>query len=177
MPNTTNYPQPWHALMVMPRMERKVAQRLIELGFEVCLPTQLQLRQWSDRRKAVEVVLFPSYVFVAAEKRRRNEVFQAGQGLRFVSFGGRIATLSTREVELIQQLSRSSNAKSPTPFQYRHTGVGEEVEILSGSLAGLRGILKGHKGPARLRLVLPSLGCFAEVEVDARHLRCAAATR
>ena len=168
MPTTSSY-TPWHALMVAPRTEKIVARRLKELGFEVCVPTQLQQRQWSDRRKTVEAVLFPHYVFVASDPRRRNEVFQAGHVLKYVSFGGRIATLSPREVELIHQLSSNDTLPSPTPLQYRFTGAGEEVEILSGSLAGLRGRLKGRQGPASVRLELPSLGCFAEVEVRGIH--------
>ena len=46
----------WYALYVKPRSEKKVATRLTNLGFEVCVPTQQVMRQWSDRKKKVEIL-------------------------------------------------------------------------------------------------------------------------
>lgn len=69
---------PWQVLIVQPRSEKKAGLRLRELGFDACVLTQFQYRQWSDRRKKVEVVLFPNYVFFAADPARHNEVLRAG---------------------------------------------------------------------------------------------------
>lgn len=152
----------WYALLVKPRTEKKVGQRLGELGFEACVPTQMQLRQWSDRRKKVEVVLFNNYVFVATDTKRRNEVFQAGHVLKYVQFGGRIATLSEKEVAMIKRLAHMTE---PVQISYGGFFPGEEVEILSGSLAGFRGKVTAVHGGSRIQLALPSLQCFAQVEL------------
>ena len=48
----------WHALYVRPRSEKKVANELIDMGFEVYLPVITVVRQWSDRRKKVIEPLF-----------------------------------------------------------------------------------------------------------------------
>ena len=57
-PNKRN----WRAVYTKPRSEKKVAERLEEQGSEVYCPTQINLRQWSDRKKKVSAPVFPSYV-------------------------------------------------------------------------------------------------------------------
>jgi hypothetical protein len=42
---------PWFALYTKPRFEKKVTERLQQLGIEVYCPMITQLKQWSDRKK------------------------------------------------------------------------------------------------------------------------------
>ncbi|MFN4081665.1 MAG: transcription termination/antitermination NusG family protein, partial [Saprospiraceae bacterium] len=49
----------WYVLSVRPNAERKVEAALLSKGIAAIAPVQKQWRQWSDRRKCVEVVLFP----------------------------------------------------------------------------------------------------------------------
>ena len=154
----------WHALVVRPRTERKAARLLAEQGFETCVPVQRQLRQWSDRRKWVESVLFNNYVFVASPARRRLEVFHTGLALKYVSFSGQVAILSAQEVELIKRLDGAEMSVQVHDIPLMRPG--EVVEILRGRLAGYHGVVVGMSGKLRVRLRLASLGCFAEVEVN-----------
>lgn len=158
----------WHVLLVRPRSEKRVGQRLGDLGFEACVPTQFQMRQWSDRRKKVEVVLFNNYVFVATDAKRRNEVFQAGHILKYVQFAGRIATLSDKEAAMIKRLAHLEVSVEITYESFR---VGEAVEVLTGPLAGYCGTVTAVSGNTRLQLALPSLQCFAQVEVKGEEVR------
>lgn len=158
----------WHVLLVRPRSEKKVSQRLNDMGFEACVPTQFQVRQWSDRRKKVEVVLFNNYVFVATDAKRRHEVFRAGHILKYVNFEGRIATLSEKEVAMIKRLA---HLEAPVNITYDSFLVGEAVEVLTGPLAGYCGQIMAINGGSRLQLALPSLQCFAQVEVSGEEVR------
>lgn len=60
-------PKSWIALYTRPRSEKKVRAILDSLGIENYLPVQSQLRQWSDRKKRVEVVVIPMLIFVSVE--------------------------------------------------------------------------------------------------------------
>ncbi|NUQ23511.1 MAG: UpxY family transcription antiterminator [Saprospiraceae bacterium] len=165
---TSEQPIKWHALQVKPRSEKKVGLRLSEMGFEVCVPTQKQLRYWSDRKKMIDVVLFNNYVFVATDTKRRNEVFQVGNILKYVQFGGRVAALSEKEVAMIKRLA---HVEAPVEITYEGFSVGETVEVLTGPLAGYCGTVMSVSGNTRLQLALPSLHCFANVEIQGLDVR------
>jgi transcription antitermination factor NusG len=152
----------WHVLQVKPRSEKKVGQHLAGLGFEVCVPTQKQLRRWSDRKKLVEVVLFTNYVFVATDDKRRNEVFKVGHIFKYIHFAGEIATLSDKEIAMVKQIGQ---LRETVQISYEGFKIGEEVEILTGSLAGFYGKVTAVNGTSKLQLALPSLHCFANVEL------------
>ena len=54
----------WYALYTHPRHEKQVAYQ-IELRRMSCfLPLYRSVRRWKDRRKELEMALFPGYVFV-----------------------------------------------------------------------------------------------------------------
>jgi transcription antitermination factor NusG len=158
----------WHVLYVKPRSEKKVGQRLTDLGFETCVPTQKQLRRWSDRKKFVDVVLFNNYVFVATDPKRRNEVFKVAHIFKYIHFDGKIATLTDKEVAMVKRLAR---LVAPVEITYDGFRVGETVEVLTGPLAGYCGAVTAVNGSSRLQLALPSLQCFAQVEVRGEEVR------
>ena len=45
----------WFVLYTKPRTEIKVSQRLSVLGIENYLPTRVEVRKWSDRKKKIIV--------------------------------------------------------------------------------------------------------------------------
>ena len=66
----------WFVFYTKSRHEKKVRDLLGKGGFEVFLPMHKVLRQWSDRKKRVEVPLFNSYIFVHEEQHRIPEVLK-----------------------------------------------------------------------------------------------------
>jgi len=173
MPQTTTA-TPWQVLVVRSRSEKKVGQRLQDMGFQTCVPTQWQYRQWSDRRKKVEVVLFKNYVFIAADPERRNLVFREPNVLKYLRFGDCVATLTEEEARMVQGLKQVEGSVQIT---YDGLKAGEEVEILEGSLAGFRGEVLEVSGEQCVKLALPSLGCFACVELENANVKKAEGVR
>lgn len=160
----------WHALYVMPRSEKKVGKqiKMLHPGIEVCVPVQQQYRQWHDRKKLVEVVLFDSYVFVGLYPADRNKVFDVGNVLRYVHYEGRPAVLSRQEIAAIHQLG---SAEYPVEILSGPMATGDPIEITSGKLKGLYGYVLAMNGTARVLVSIPSLGCFAKVELPRGELR------
>jgi transcription antitermination factor NusG len=159
----------WNILIVKPNTENKTRQQLARIGYEACVPMQRQLRQWSDRKKWVDVVLFRNYVFVQLDSKGRDQVRDEKIGLRFVQFDKKFAALTESEVALIKGLH---GIQAPVQIHCSEApGTGAEVEILRGSLIGQRGFVVAVNGKTRLRIDLASMGCFAEVELSAADVR------
>jgi len=92
---------PWYVLITKPNSEKKVAARLKERGIEVCCPVRTELRQWSDRKKKVEVPLLPSMVLVQLEDKDRPLVFGVVGVLRYLFWLGKPAVVSAEEIEAL----------------------------------------------------------------------------
>ena len=79
-------PQKWYAIYTRPRAEKQVCQRLVEQGIEAYLPIRKTMRQWSDRKKMVEVPLFTSYVFVHIDRRFYDDVVRTHGVVKYITF-------------------------------------------------------------------------------------------
>ena len=66
---------PWYVVYTKSKQEKKVAEGLKKLGIEAYCPLVTVMKQWSDRKKKVEVPLINSYVFVNIDERQRDDVF------------------------------------------------------------------------------------------------------
>jgi transcription antitermination factor NusG len=129
---------PWFALYTKPRFEKKVTERLQQLGIEVYCPMITQLKQWSDRKKKVEVALLPSYIFVNLDNQQRDSVFTVNGIVRYVYWLGKPATIRDEE---IQNLKNFLKNKMVTSFTVSAIQVGQHYTITSGPLNGLQGIV------------------------------------
>jgi len=152
----------WYALYTCPRHEKRVAEQIKQRRISCFLPLYRSVRRWKDRRKELELALFPGYVFVRIDLKDRLRVLQMASVVRFVSFNGHPVPLPDREMEsLINGLSSGGRAE-PHPY----LAVGRSVRVKSGPLAGAQGILVRRKDRLRVVLSLELIMRSVAVEVD-----------
>ncbi len=64
----------WYAIHTRSRHEKQVDLFLSERGIETFLPLVHTLSRWKDRKKYVDLPLFPGYMFVCTDKERLLDV-------------------------------------------------------------------------------------------------------
>jgi transcription antitermination factor NusG len=143
----------WYALYTNPRQEKKVASRLQQIGIEVYCPLIIQVRQWSDRKKKVEVPLLPSYVFVKLNSNERDKVFQVSGVVRYLYWLGQPAIIREREIEVMRNWLQDT----VTSFEVVGIQPGSLYEIPSGPFRGQHGVVTEVE-KHQLILVLEQLG-------------------
>lgn len=129
----------WYALQTYPRREKRVATQLQQKEVTSFLPLISQVHRWSDRRKTIQVPLFPGYVFVrvVATVETRLAVLRTSSVVGLVGNGGSGLPIPDRQIEDIQKVLAH---KIPCVL-YPFLRVGQRVRIHGGSLEGLEGIL------------------------------------
>lgn len=128
----------WYAVYTTPRAEKLVAERLVEAEVEVFLPLQKTYRVWSDRKKLVMKPLLTSYVFVHVTEKQFSKVFMTNGVVRFVSFEGRPASIPREQIDTLRLLINSNEKIEVSSAIFAE---GDRVEVMIGSLVGLKGEL------------------------------------
>lgn len=143
----------WYALYVKSRNEKKIAKKLIDLGVIVYCPIKTEIRQWSDRKKKVEIPLIPGYIFVQLDENKRDLVFQVSGVVRYVFWLGKPAIVRNEEIlilkEFMQNTRLEANLESLKP--------GDVFSIPTGPFKGSEGIVK-ELDKNRIQLLLVGLG-------------------
>src|ERR1700684_1492229 len=122
----------WYALYTCPRHEKRVVQQIERHRISCFLPLYRSVRRWKDRRKELELALFPGYVFVRMALENRLQVLQLPGVVRLVSFNGQPAALPSDEVEALQR--RLSDGLRIEPHPYLRAG--RRVRVRSGPMQG-----------------------------------------
>ena len=139
---------------------RDVLQRK---GFEVFLPLQKTIRQWSDRKKRVEVPLFNSYIFVHIAEHQTTEVLQVPGVAWSIRHNEGPAFLRDQEYELIQRFLNTGLHLEVVPQDLFKEG--DSVTVADGPLKGAKGLVAA-KCPNRLMIWLETLGQVIRVEIE-----------
>jgi transcription antitermination factor NusG len=154
--------QNWYAVYTWGHHEKCVAEQIKQRRMSCFLPLYRSVRRWKDRRKELELALFPGYVFVRIALEDRLRVLQMAGVVRFVSFNGHPVPVADTEMEsLINGLTGGVRAE-PHPY----LTAGRRVRVRSGPLAGTHGILVRRKDRFRLVLRLELIMRSVAVEVD-----------
>jgi len=156
----------WYAAYTWVHHEKRVAQQLEERRVHCFLPLYRSVRRWKDRRKVLELALFPGYVFVRMDLRDRLQVLQLPGVVRLVSSRGQPASLPESEMEALYRGLTNQFSGEPHPY----LKVGRRVRIVRGPLAGSEGILVRKKDWLRVVLSIDLLMRSVAIEVDAADL-------
>lgn len=152
----------WYATYTHARHEKRVAQQLAERGIDYFLPVYRSIRRWKDRRKELDLVLFPGYVFVRLAQSQRLRVLELPGVVRFVSFNGQPAALPASDIEALRNGLLQGVRAEHHPF----LTVGRRVEVVHGPLTGAQGILLRTKPNCRIVISINAIMRSVSVEVD-----------
>lgn len=159
----------WYVFYTKSRQEKKVQELLERAGFEVFLPMQRVMRQWSDRKKKVEVPLFNSYIFVKDMEYRIADVLKTPGVAWNIRHNGKPAILREEEFQLIQRFINTGYFLE-TRGEVEAFKVGDRAKIIDGPLAGLSGILTGEDKDRRFNVVLEGIQQVIQVQMPASLL-------
>ncbi len=159
----------WYAVFTMARHEKQIAWQLGQRQIESFLPIYRTKHRWKNRcTVALELPLFPNYLFVRIDPAERIRVLRVPMVLSIVS--------SRREPlpvpnHYIKGLQDGLLARGIEP----HPGldVGDRVRITQGAMADMVGVLDRQKNSLRVVLKLEMIGRSVAVEVDAADIESA----
>lgn len=160
-------PLPWIALVVRPRLERKVESGLSNVGIESFIAWHGVRRRWSDRVKVVQENLFPGYIFCRSTFDDRGVVMRQPGVEWVVSFNHAPALIPHQEIDAVRRMISSGLPFGPWPF----LKTGQRVRVERGALAGVEGILARDCSAWRVALTVDALERSVAVEVDRDMIR------
>jgi transcription antitermination factor NusG len=134
----------WYAVHTQARHEKAVAHRLAMQAVPTYLPLSVEVRRWSDRRKTVEVPLFPCYIFVriVSSGGSKLQVLRTDGVHGFVGIRGEGTPIPEWQIESIRQVLGHKSNCTTYPFLVE----GQRVRIRGGALEGVEGILQRRAG-------------------------------
>lgn len=155
----------WRVFYTMARAEKQCESLLVRKGFDVLLPKAEVMRQWKDRKKKVVEPLFKNYIFACVNEAERLQVLRTQGIVRTVAFQGKLAQLSSHEVEQLRILQRD-------PFVVRAVGVplpakGTAVQVMQGPFQGLQGTVVQHRGKTAIQIQIASIRQAVRVQIQA----------
>src|SRR5437667_4395373 len=151
----------WYALKTRSRHEKRVRDQLVQRDIDTFLPLCESWRQWKDRKKKIELPLFPGYCFARFPLVERLRVLNVLGVAHLVSIKGRPEPILEDELNAIQQLVSTKLEYDPHPFLEE----GMDVEVVRGPLAGVRGKLLRKDRVTRLVLAVTLVHQAAVVEI------------
>lgn len=150
----------WYVVYTKPKWEKKVAERLTQIGIECYCPLITQVKQWSDRKKKVEVPLFNSYVFVQLPEIDRNTVFNIPGVVRYLFWLGKPAIVRNEEINVIKKSLKATNVSEISVSSIQ---VGDRIKLESGAFSNQDAIVQ-EVSKTHYILVLESLGCVLKIK-------------
>ena len=168
MSHTFPCPLSWFAVWTRSRHEQVVREQLALKQIEAFLPTMLSWRRWKDRKKKIEMPLFPGYCFARFDPVVSLPVLTCPGVVSIVSLAGTPAPIPDFELDSVRVLAGSDLLFDPCPLIHE----GTMVEVTHGPLRGVIGRLVS-KDAQRSRLILSVdlIGQALSVDVDAADVR------
>ena len=170
------YPKRWIAVLVQVNCEKKTATRLGKVGYETYIPTQQEVRQWSDRKKKVDRLIMPMVVFVRATVREEEWLRNQSYIHKLLALPGseedkkRFATpIPDNQIERLKFLLENAESEVNIVSNFK---VGDSVRVISGPLKGLEGVVsEADEKSSIVGVQIDGLG-YACVKIAKNYLTC-----
>lgn len=162
-----NNSENWYVLRTKPRQEKKAATYLSDNGFEVYIPLRESIKIWSDRKKKVEEVIIPSYIFIRTTEKDRNKIFPAVGVFNYMYWLKKPVIIRDKEMD---QMQRWFSQHAKEEIKSHEITVGSNVKIESGVMSGKEGVVE-KIGNKYITLTIAQLGIKFQVDKPSTLVR------
>jgi transcriptional antiterminator RfaH len=154
----------WYAIYSRHHHEQKVTNQLSKMGLDNYLPMTMSLRYWKDRKKWLEMPVFPCYLFVKCEL--ENVLYYINR------MPGVVSIVGSPQPEVIPeyQIAGIQRVLSFDPDCENVPGMiaGDDILIVRGPLKGVRGTLLEKRGMnllvVRIELINQGLSTIVNIK-------------
>ena len=100
----------WVVIYTRSNFEKKLAQNLSKFKIEYFLPTQKVRKQWKDRKKWVDELLFRSYVFIRKQEydKYRDSICKLDGFIKVLYSNNKPLIVTDVEIENLKQITSQS---------------------------------------------------------------------
>jgi transcription antitermination factor NusG len=154
----------WYAVHTRSQHEKSVTARLQADGITTFLPLVSEVHHWSDRRKIVQLPLFPCYVFVQMRlvPESWSKLTRVSGVLRLVGARGHGVPIPESQIQSVKLLLESNLPHKICPFLH----IGQRVRVRGGALDGVEGILMARNGDRSLVISVEPIQRSVSVRID-----------
>ncbi len=150
----------WYVVYTKVKCEKKVAEQLNEIGITAYCPTIEKVKQWSDRKKVINIPLFNSYVFVQISEKDRDSIFAVSGVIRYLFWIGKPAKVKNSEIDIIKKWLSVTEPFKITVSDWKK---GDKITIESGPFATQQATIQ-EVNQNHYVLILESMGCMLKIE-------------
>ena len=155
----------WYAVQTQPNRENLAVAHLERQGFDVWLPRIEQIIRHARQTKRVRRPLFPGYLFINLDLETTMwRTINGTVGVKNIVSCGHTPSVVDREFITVLKASESLEGFVDTGNDNLRPG--QDVEILSGPMAGQIGKLLRLDAGNRVTVLLQMLGHFVRGKID-----------
>ena len=157
----------WYVLYTRSKWEKKCAESIKENGYEVYLPLIKTLKQWSDRKKMIEIPLISGYLFVKIYNKDSYKILDTLGIVGFVKFGGNPALIRDSQINALKKAINNNLIIESINKTFEK---GQKVKIISGPMKGAEGeyVTKAHK--TNFIINMSNIGYSLKIEINAQDV-------
>jgi len=159
---------PWWVAKIKPRQEKALAFDLIKRDIEYYLPMYTKVTRRKDNNKPRKsiVCLFPGYISICPQKGYERDIYATNRVVNLIE----VKNQSHFKKEL-EQIYHTMDLGIPIePYQGSDLTPGKLVEVISGPMRGLQGVIQKIHSSQKLILSVDLLG-KAAVSIDANYVK------
>ena len=149
----------WHVIYTKFRTEKKVEEKLNNLGITAYCPVKKDVKQWSDRKKKILVPVLPSMVLVKIDEKKRNLVFNIPGVIRYMFWLGKHAIVKDDEVKSLRSILTQNNIINQDSIDLK---VGKKINV--PGFENQSGIIK-KISTNKIWVVLKNLGYVIKLKI------------
>jgi transcriptional antiterminator RfaH len=153
----------WYPVYTRSKAEKAAFSALKRKNITAYLPLKKELKQWSDRKKIIEVPLLQSYLFTYISMKEYAEVLMTKGIARFIYFSGNIARIPEKQLEDLRLLLTDG---SDLEIYNEHIAPGEKVLIRAGPFKGILAELVSVRNQKNIVLRLEQIGCSIQIKTS-----------
>lgn len=162
----------WYVVYTQSKHEKKIAEYCATQGIQCFLPLYRRISFWSDRKKTMDSLLLPNYVFVYISCLEYINLLAHPSVYGFVKSGKQAASVPESQIKGLKQITCSEMEYYSQPLPKTET---KDIEITSGPLRGIKGSLINKENEKHFVVQLHSIGQSVYVKMSARlKIKCAA---
>ena len=159
----------WYAVYTKFKTEKYVVAHLNKKGIEAYIPLLSVTKRYKSKVKQTKTPLFNCYVFVCIHPEERSKVLQTEYVYRFVKQTSKDEAIPQIEIDTLKQIvGEFEGSISASSLEWAY---GKAVEVIGGSLTGIKGKLVRKSGKNHFVVELTSIGYELQMEIDKTQLR------